>query len=136
MQASISIRGRNALNSAMPDASQDGQLARVEADLNRLLDAVVAADFLGCLLLHRGTRLPPGRGLDRRYSEPAGPGRITVTAAGRSDSLLQELPEEFDAFTLRKEVASELPGTRSCWPVRPPARFRFGSNVYAIRFHP
>jgi len=124
-----------------PDEKKSPVHRRVEADLNHLLDAVVGADFpflgacygVGALGSHQGGLV------DRRYSEPVGPVRITLTAAGRSDPLLRELPEEFDAFTGHKEAVSELPGhavllaSAAACPVQ---AFRVGSNVYATQFHP
>jgi len=123
---------------------QDGKTAvqlRVEADLSRLLDAVVAADFpflgacygLGALGRHQGMVL------GRQYAEPVGLVRITLTAPGRDDPLLAGLPAEFDAFTGHKESISELPGhavllaSSAACPVQ---AFRVGANVYAVQFHP
>jgi GMP synthase (glutamine-hydrolysing) len=102
---------------------------------------VVTADFpflgacygVGALGRHQGAVL------DRRYTEPVGPVRIKLTAAGRSDPLLQELPDEFDAFTGHKEAVSELPAhavllaSSAACEVQ---AFRIGSNVYATQFHP
>jgi len=77
--------------------------------------------------------------VDRRYPEDVGTVRVRLTAAGRSDPLLAELPEEFDAFTGHKEAVSELPGgavllasSADC----PVQAFRVGANVYATQFHP
>jgi GMP synthase (glutamine-hydrolysing) len=114
---------------------------RVEADLSRLLEVVVAADFpflgacygIGALGSHQGAVI------DRRYSEPVGTVRVALTAPGRSDPLLRDLPEEFDAFTGHKEAISELPGhavllasSADC----PVQAFRVGAHVYATQFHP
>jgi GMP synthase (glutamine-hydrolysing) len=132
--------GGGPFNYTDPDEKKSPVQRRVEADLNRLLDAVVGTDFpflgacygVGALGRHQGAVL------DRRYGEPVGPVRITLTAAGRSDPLLRELPEEFDAFTGHKEAISELPGhgvllaSSAACPVQ---AFRFGSNVYATQFH-
>ena len=123
---------------------QDGKTAvqlRVEADLSRVLDAVVAADFpflgacygLGALGRHEGAVL------GRRHGEPAGLVRITLTPAGREDPVLGGLPAEFDAFTGHKESISELPGhavllasSARC----PGQAVRVGANVYGVQFHP
>jgi GMP synthase (glutamine-hydrolysing) len=65
--------------------------------------------------------------------------RIALTAAGRRDPLLADLPAEFDAFTGHKEAISELPGhavllasSAGC----PVQAFRIGSHIYATQFHP
>jgi len=133
--------GGGPFNYTDPDQKKSPVQRRVEADLSRLLDAVVGADFpflgacygIGSLASHQGAVL------GRRYSEPAGLVRVTLTAAGRGDPLLRELPEEFDAFTGHKEAVSELPGqvvllasSAGC----PVQAFRVGANVYATQFHP
>jgi GMP synthase (glutamine-hydrolysing) len=132
--------GGGPFNYTDPDEKKSPVQRRVEADLDRLLDAVIGTDFpflgacygVGALGRHQGAVL------DRRFGEPVGPVRITLTAAGRSDPLLRELPEEFDAFTGHKEAISELPShgvllaSSAACPVQ---AFRFGSNVYATQFH-
>ena len=133
--------GGGPFNYTDPDEKKSPVQRRVEADVSRLLDAVVGADFpflgacygVGALGSHQGGVL------DRRYSEPVGTVRVTLTAAGRSDPLLRELPGEFDAFTGHKEAVGELPGhavllaSAAACPVQ---AFRVGSNVYATQFHP
>ena len=133
--------GGGPFNYTDPDEKKSPVQRRVEADLSRLLDGVVAADFpflgacygVGALGSHQGGVV------DRRYPEPVGTVRVTLTAAGRSDPVLQDLPAEFDAFTGHKEAIGELPGhavllarSDAC----PVQAFRIGSNVYATQFHP
>jgi len=133
--------GGGPFNYTDPDEEKSPVQRRVEADLNRLLDFVVGADFpflgacygVGALGSHQGGVV------DRRYSEPVGIVRVTLTGPGRSDPLLADLPEEFDAFTGHKEAVSELPGhavllaSSAACPVQ---AFRVGANVYATQFHP
>ncbi len=133
--------GGGPFNYSDPDQKKSPVQRRVEADLSRLLDAVVPADFpflgacygIGALGRHQGAVL------SRRYSEPVGPVRVTLTAEGRRDPLLAELPRQFDAFTGHKEAVSELPGhavllaSSAACPVQ---AFRVGANVYATQFHP
>jgi GMP synthase (glutamine-hydrolysing) len=133
--------GGGPFNYTDPDEKKSPVQHRVEADLSRLLDAVVGADFpflgacygVGALGSHLGGIV------DRRHGEPVGTVRVTLTAAGRSDLLLRDLPEEFDAFTGHKEAVSELPGqavllaSSAACPVQ---AFRVGANVYATQFHP
>jgi GMP synthase (glutamine-hydrolysing) len=77
--------------------------------------------------------------MGREYGEPVGAVRVTLTAQGRRDPVLRDLPAEFDAFTGHKEAVSKLPGhavllasSAGC----PVQAFRVGSNVYATQFHP
>jgi GMP synthase (glutamine-hydrolysing) len=133
--------GGGPFNYTDPDEKKSSVQRRVEADLNRLLDAIIGADFpflgacygVGALGRHQGGVL------DRRYPEDVGTVRIVLTAAGRSDPLLADLPEEFDAFTGHKEAVSELPehavllaSSADC----PVQAFRVGANAYATQFHP
>jgi GMP synthase (glutamine-hydrolysing) len=133
--------GGGPFNYTDPDEKKSPVQRRVEADLRRLLDAVVGADFpflgacygVGALGSHQGAVI------DKRYAEPVGTVRVKLTEAGRRDQLLRELPAEFDAFTGHKEAISELPGhavllaSSAACPVQ---AFRVGANVYATQFHP
>jgi GMP synthase (glutamine-hydrolysing) len=133
--------GGGPFNYTDPDEKKSSVQRRVEADLSRLLDFVVGADFpflgacygVGALGSHQGGIL------DRRHGEPVGTVRVTLTGPGRSDPLLADLPGEFDAFTGHKEAVSELPehavllASSDACPVQ---AFRVGANVYATQFHP
>ncbi len=114
---------------------------RVEADLDRVLGAVVAADFpfFGACYGVGALGTNQGGVVGRRYGEGAGIVRVTLTEQGRLDPLLREVPDAFDAFTGHKEALEELPGaavllasSETC----PVQMFRVGSNVYATQFHP
>jgi GMP synthase (glutamine-hydrolysing) len=114
---------------------------RVEADLDGLLDQVVAADFpfLGACYGVGAIGTHEGAVLDRRYAEPVGPVTITLTEAGQRDPLLRGLPDSFDVFAGHKEAISKLPGHAvhlASSPGCPVQAFRVGSNVYATQFHP
>jgi GMP synthase (glutamine-hydrolysing) len=133
--------GGGSFNYSDPEESKSAVQRRVEADLGGLLDAVVGADFpflgacygVGALGCHQGGVM------GRRYTEPVGLVRVTLTPPGRRDPLLRELPETFDAFTGHKEAISKLPGhavllaSSATCPVQ---AFRIGSNGYATQFHP
>jgi GMP synthase (glutamine-hydrolysing) len=114
---------------------------RIEADLGELLGQVVAADFpflgacygIGALGSHQGAAI------DKRYAEPVGCVTISLTADGRRDALLCNLPQTFGAFVGHKEAISSLPGHAALLassPGCPVQAFRIGSNVYATQFHP
>jgi GMP synthase (glutamine-hydrolysing) len=114
---------------------------RVEADLSRLLDAVTGADFpfLGACYGAGALGRHQGAVVDRRFAEPVGTVRVTLTAAGQRDPLLTGLPAAFDAFTGHKEAVRNLPGhavllasSAGC----PVQAFRIGANSYATQFHP
>ncbi len=133
--------GGGPFNYSDPDEKKSPVQRRVEADLSRMLDAVVGADFpflgacygVGALGSHQGAVI------GRDYGEPTGCVRVTLTEQGRQDPLLRDLPDAFDAFTGHKEAVSELPGHAvllASAPTCPVQMFRVGSNVYATQFHP
>ena len=132
--------GGGPFNFTDPEERKSPVQRRVEADLVRLLDTVISADFpflgacygIGALGRHQGAVV------DRRFAEPVGTVRVTLTAEGQRDPLLRGLPVTFDAFTGHKEAISRLPGhavllasSEGC----PIQIFRVGSNVYATQFH-
>ena len=132
--------GGGPFNFTDPEERKSVVQRRVEADLVRLLDTVISADFpflgacygVGALGRHQGAVV------DRRFAEPVGTVRVTLTAEGQRDPLLRGLPVTFDAFTGHKEAISRLPGhavllasSEGC----PIQVFRVGANVYATQFH-
>ena len=135
------LLGGGPFNSSDPEGSKSPVQRRVEADLRGLLDKVIAADFpflgacygIGTLGSHQGAVV------DRRYAEPAGPVRVTLTREGRKDPLLGVLPATFDAFVGHKEAISALPSHAillATSPGCPVQAFRIGCHVYATQFHP
>lgn len=123
---------------------EDGKSAvqrRVEADLARLLDAVVPADLpffgacygIGTLGRHQGGLV------DRTYPEPVGAVTVELTAAGRADPVLGAAPPSFQAFAGHKEgltVPPEHAVVLASSAGAPVQAFRVGRNVYATQFHP
>lgn len=114
---------------------------RVEADLARLLDDVVARDFpffgacygVGTLGVHAGGVV------DTTYSEPVSAIEVELTPEGRADPLLAGVPERFSAYVGHKEALSALPPGAvllATAPSCPVQMFRLGSNMYATQFHP
>jgi GMP synthase (glutamine-hydrolysing) len=135
------LLGGGPFNYTDPEDTKSPVQRRIEADLDALLDIVAGADFpflgacygIGALGRHQGAEI------GRRYAEPVGPTRVTLTPAGRRDPLLRGLPATFDAFTGHKEAVARLPGTAvrlASSPGCPVQAFRVGSNVYATQFHP
>lgn len=124
-----------------PDELKSDVQRRVEADLGRLLDHVVARDvpFLGACYGIGTLGTHQGGVVDRTYGEPISAVRVQLTDAGRADPLLAGMPEAFDAFVGHKEACRVLPasatllaGSAGC----PVQMFRVGRNVYATQFHP
>jgi GMP synthase (glutamine-hydrolysing) len=133
--------GGGPFNSSDPAEAKSAVQRRVEADLDALLDDVVARDFpffgacygVGTLGVHQGGVV------DRRYSEPISAVQVALTDAGLDDPVLAGVPQRFDAFVGHKEACSSLPpsavllASSAACPVQ---MFRVRSNVYATQFHP
>lgn len=135
------IVGGSPYTSSDPVEEKSPEQIRVEAELSALLDRIVAEDFpflgacygVGTLGVHQGAVI------DRRFGEPVGSTRITLTAEGERDPLLQGLPPTFEAFVGHKEACSQLPpnavllaSSEAC----PVHMFRIKNNLYATQFHP
>ena len=135
------IVGGSPFNSSDPEESKSAVQLRVEAELAKLLDDVVARDFpffgacygVGTLGRHQGGTV------DRTYGEPIGPVEVRLTPEGRQDPLLDGVPDSFAAYVGHKEAVAELPpqavnlaGSATC----PVQMFRIKSNLYATQFHP
>jgi GMP synthase (glutamine-hydrolysing) len=135
------LLGGGPFQSSDPPAAKSVVQRRVEADLARLLDLVVPADFpffgacygIGTLGTHEGAVV------DRTYGEPAGGVDVALTDEGRADPVLGIAPPAFGAFVGHKEAIAALPphavplATSAAAPVQ---AFRVGARVYATQFHP
>lgn len=135
------LLGGSPFNVSDPHEGKSDVQRRVERDLARLLDRVVARDlpFLGACYGIGTLGTHQGGVVDRTHGEPISAVRVQLTEAGRSDPLLAGLPDAFDAFVGHKEACRVLPpsatllaGSAGC----PVQMFRVGSNGYATQFHP
>lgn len=123
------------------DAEKSPLQHRVEADLNCVIDEVVARDFPFLGLCYGVGTLTDRLGgvVDRKYSEPVGTTLATVTSEGLKDPLFDGVPTEFEAFVGHKEACRRLPpgatllATGTVCPVQ---AFRVGTRIYATQFHP
>jgi GMP synthase (glutamine-hydrolysing) len=133
--------GGGPFNSSDPPLEKSPVQHRVESELSALLDEVVARDFpffgacygVGTLGVHQGGVV------DRHYSEPISAVRISLTAEGLADPLLDGVPDRFDAFVGHKEACRVLPSSAvllASSPTCPVQMFRVRRNVYATQFHP
>ena len=135
------IVGGSPFNAGDPEATKSAVQRRVEAELQTLLDAVVARDFpflgacygIGLLTAHGGGVV------DGTWPEDAGPTRVRLTEDGTADPLFGTLEPHFEAFVGHKEACTVLPAGavllasgENC----PVQAFRVGRNVYATQFHP
>jgi GMP synthase (glutamine-hydrolysing) len=135
------LLGGGPFNSSDPPEAKTTVQRRVEHEIARLLDRIVADDVpffgacygIGTLGVHQGGVV------DRTYGEAIAAVPVELTAEGRADPLLAGLPPRFDAFVGHKEACRVLPpsavllATSAACPVQ---MFRVGHNVYATQFHP
>ena len=136
----IIVGGSPFTGSVPPQYKSDTQV-RVEAEIDRLLDRVVAEDypFLGACYGVGTLGRHQGGVIDFTYSEPIGPITVTVTDDGAHDRLLRGMPAAFQAYVGHKEACSALPAgavllaTSSACPVQ---MFRIKENLYGTQFHP
>lgn len=116
--------------------------ARIEADVLSLMPQITERDFpfLGCCygigILGKHLEAVVGKG---RYGEPVGTSDCSLTDEGRTDPLLVDMPDRFQAFVGHKEALEDLPEgcvhlVRS--PACPFQMVRHGRHVYATQFHP
>jgi GMP synthase (glutamine-hydrolysing) len=135
------IVGGSPFNASEPNEQKTDVQRRVERELGKLLDDIIAQDFpffgacygVGTLGLHQGAVI------DRTYGEQLGGVTITLTPEGLDDPLLAGMPAEFTAFTGHKEACTVLPpnavllASSAACPVH---MFRIKKNLYATQFHP
>jgi len=133
--------GGSPFTSSDPADTKPAVQQRVEAELQVLLDEIVARDFpflgacygVGTLGVHEGAVI------DFTFGEPVGAVPITLTRAGADDPLLAGVPRVFDAFVGHKEACRALPASAtllassSTCPIQ---MFRVKRNLYATQFHP
>jgi GMP synthase (glutamine-hydrolysing) len=133
--------GGGPFNASDPEELKSAVQRRVERELHRLLDVVVARDFpflgacygIGVVGTHEGGTV------DRTFTEPISRVPVTLTDAGRTDELLSDLPPVFEAFVGHKEAINRMPPRGvllASSPACPVQAFRVGRNVYATQFHP
>jgi len=135
------IVGGSPFDVSTPDVEKSAVQREVEAAFQRLLGDVVAEDFpfLGCCSGNGLLGRYCGASISRRFSEPVGPARVTLTTEGRRDPLLEGLPDRFPVLLGHKEACDTTPpgATLLATGERCPVQmFRLGNNVYATQFHP
>ena len=135
------IVGGSPFDISTPQGEKSAIQLRIEADFKTLFDEIVTLDFpflgacSGCGLLGSYLDTP----ISRRYAEPVGGTRVSLTDEGRADPLLSGFPDQIDVLCGHKEACDRLPDgaalllTGEDCPVQ---MFRIGNNVYATQFHP
>lgn len=128
--------------SNISDKEKTDVTLRMERDIYRLLDQVIEKDvpYLGACYGFGGLVAHQGGVISKEhYSEDVGATTVSLTDAGKQDSLTMDLPHTFRAFGGHKEAAQTLPlsavllaSSLSC----PVQMIRVKNNIYATQFHP
>ena len=133
--------GGSPFNASDAQSTKSEVLLRVEAEMSRLLDRIVEADFpffgacygVGTLGVHRGGVI------DRTYGEPVDAVEVRLTEAGVRDPLFTGIPPAFRAWVGHKEAVTRLPADATLLAAGdacPVQAFRVKTNLYATQFHP
>ena len=140
-QYSAIIAGGSPFDVSLDDEKKSEEQKNVENFFNQLFDQVIPNDipFLGACsgngLLGRYCGTP----ISGKYSEDIGSSIVKQTESGRTDPLLQDLPEEFEVMVGHKEACDEIPEGSTLLLTSDPCpvqMFRIKNNIYATQFHP
>ena len=133
--------GGSPFNACVPESEKSEVQQRVEAEMSRLLDRLVPLDFpfFGACYGVATLRLHQGGIVDTTFGETVSAPAISLTEAGRTDPIAQDLPDTFHAYVGHTEAIRELPTTATLLASSGPCpvqMFRVGANMYATQFHP
>lgn len=135
------VVGGSPYNVTTPESGKHEVQRRVEADLARLAESALAADFpllLTCYGIGVLTRVLGGE-VGTTHGEAAQAVEIRLTAEGVADPLVGALPSRFQALVGHKEATERLPDEARLLASSvgcPVQIYRVGSGVYATQFHP
>ncbi|ARE42180.1 glutamine amidotransferase class-I [Rhodovulum sp. P5] len=125
-----------------PEDTKSALDKRMEDAVMGLMPEITARDFpfmgccygIGILAHHLGAEVSKAC-----YGEPVGATTCVLTADGRADPLLADVPDTFRAFVGHKEAVQHLPEGCVHLLESEPCPFqmiRYRDNVYATQFHP
>lgn len=134
------LMGGGPANYALPHTDKSTAQLLFERQLAPVLDRILDQEIpffgaclgIGALVTALGGRMGFERG------EEVQAVRITTTAEGRTDALLDGVPEAFDAFVGHKEGAVEIPAGATVLATSEQAvqMIRVGEHAYGTQFHP
>lgn len=135
------VQGGSPFTGSTPPEEQSALQRRTEERLGEVLDEVLDQDvpFLG--LCYAVGTLVRRRGavVDHTYGRGTSAVRVELTAEGRDDPLLADVPPAFDAYVGHHEAVTVPPpgsvvlATSEPTPVQ---MLRFGTRQYVTQFHP
>lgn len=135
------IIGGSPYRHTTPEGRRTPSQERMDRDLNTVLTQVVERD-VPCLATGYGlqalVRLLGGE-VSTLPEQPVGGEEIRLTAEGRQDPLLADLPETFTPFVAHHDGCTTLPddvvvlaSSRRC----PVQVMRYGTEIYGVQFNP
>lgn len=135
------VQGGSPFNATTPLATQSALQRRTEERLGAVLDEIVTQDvpMIGLCYAVGTFAQRHGAVVDARYGRGTSSVRIELTAEGRADPLLAEVPPVFDAYVGHHEAISIPPpnavvlATSEPTPVQ---MLRLGTRQYVTQFHP
>jgi GMP synthase (glutamine-hydrolysing) len=134
--------GGSPFNVTDPESSKTEAQRRLEAELERIVEATAGGDGPAALFTCYGIGIVTrhlGGVVSRAYPEDTGPTAVTLTEPGQRDPLLGGLATRFSALTAHKEGSADTPpgaqllATNEDCPVQ---AYRVGERLYATQFHP
>ena len=135
------IVGGSPFDISTPEEDKSAIQKKIEIDFQHLFDRIVSADypFLGACSGNGLLGSYMGTCISRRYAEPVGGARVSLTDEGKSDPLLAGFPDQIDVLLGHKEACDTVPEGATLLirgDACPVQMFRVGKNVYATQFHP
>lgn len=136
--------GGSPFNVTDPESSKTEVQRRLEADLERIAAALIAAPstapaaLFTCYGIGVLTRMLGGE-VSRAYPEDTGPVMVDLTTEGERDPLLGGLAHRFTALTAHKEGSATVPAGATLLATNegcPVQAYRVGDRLYATQFHP
>lgn len=136
------IAGGGPSNVSDPIENKTKAQIRFEKELIPLYDKIFENDFpflgacygIGSLAKYTNTLVSR-----EKYSEPPGAVEINLSFKAKTDPLLQDMSDSFQAFVGHKEACQALPDGAillASSVVCPIQMIRFKKNIYATQFHP
>ena len=135
------IVGGSPFDISTPTPQKSPIQLKIEGDFQRLFEQIVPRDFpfLGACSGNGLLGAYLGAPISKKFAEPVGCTRLSLTEAGRSDPLLMGFPDTIEALLGHKEACDSVPegATLLITGERCPVQmFRVGHHVYATQFHP
>ena len=135
------IVGGSPFDISTPENEKSDLQVRIESDFTQLFDQLVPKDFpfLGCCSGNGLLGAYCGTAISTKFGEDVGGADVQITDEGKSDPLLEGMPDTIRVMLGHKEACDDVPLDATLL-IRgeqcPVQMFRLKSNIYATQFHP